>query len=1096
MSATVATSVVSQRRIRRACDWLKSRAPAEELLIIGATLDAANELVRDIAKEKGAVFGWHRFTLPGLAAALAAPLLSEKQLAPLSRLGSEAIMARVVYQTKTESGLGRYEPVGDTPGFSRAVAAVMAELRLARQMVGAIGAVAPDLVPLAKSYEAALAEAGLVDWSEVLRFATEVAKQGPKLSRLVGLPMILLDVSINNEAELALFQTLAGTTTELLAIVPAADQLTLSRIREVLPGEVESLDHISAESDASIGVVERLQRRLFNEGLTVSQTPGESEFELFSAPGESRECVEIARRILAAARTGVPFDRIAVLLRAPEGYRAHLQEAFTRAGIPAHFARGTVRPDPAGRAFYSLLTCAAEGLSARRFAEYLSLAQVPDSVADGGPPLAGPRSERWASPDSETVPAFPADLVEVLLPATDANAFSGDNAEAVVRDGQLRAPRRWERLLVEAAVIGGHDRWKRRIDGLIKDLSLRLAESEDSDEGLVRTIADLSAFASYALPLIEELDRLPESCAWGEWLDRLGALATRALRKPDRVLSLLAELSPMASVGPVSLAEVLLGLEEILLQAAVPPSSQRYGKVFVAPIEAGRGLSLDVVFVPGLAEKMFPRKIVEEPILLDATRRSLDGNLPTNPSRLEKERLALALAVGAASKRICFSYPRVDLEQARGRVPSFYALEVIRAAEGLLPDFAQLARRAETKTTVRLGWPAPRDPTEAIDDAEHDLAILHTLVDQPEAHSGAGRYLVTANPWLARALRARYQRWRTIWTPADGLTSASDTVRAIMKQHSPSVRSFSATALQSYARCPYQFFLRAVHRLIPREMSEAIDELDPLQRGSLIHEVQFKLLASLQEAHLLPVRPSNLEQAWDQLDSIISEVANHYQEDLAPAIDRVWRDSIAAIRADLREWLRRASEDDSGYIPWHFELSFGLENRLETQETDPESVPGPVSLDCGIQLRGSIDLVERLPGVGLRVTDHKTGKVSAEAGQVIDGGKTLQPVLYALAAEKLFSEEKVQSGRLYFCTALGGFSEHAVRLNEESRDMVKQLADAVQEGIARPFLPAAPEKGQCETCVYRIVCGPNEERRTARKVRVGLEALSAIRSLP
>jgi ATP-dependent helicase/nuclease subunit B len=252
----------------------------------------------------------------------------------------------------------------------------------------------------------------------------------------------------------------------------------------------------------------------------------------------------------------------------------------------------------------------------------------------------------------------------------------------------------------------------------------------------------------------------------------------------------------------------------------------------------------------------------------------------------------------------------------------------------------------------------------------------------------------------------------------------------------------------------------------------------------------------LLQVHALPIRPNTLQQAWAKLDEVLSEVAGYYEENLAPAIDRVWKDSIAAIRADLREWLRRASEDDSGYIPWHFELAFGLEKRTERRDADPESVPGAAILDCGIQLRGSIDLVERLPGTGLRVTDHKTGKVSAKAGQVIDGGKTLQPVLYALAAEKLFPEEKVQSGRLYFCTSLGGFAEYAVPLKEHSRDMIKQLADAVQDSIAKPFLPAAPEKGQCEVCVYRIVCGPHEERRTARKHKVGLEALSDIRSLP
>ena len=54
-------------RIRRAEAWLESRNPDEELLIIGASLDAANELVRRVAKKKGAAFGWHRLALAQLA---------------------------------------------------------------------------------------------------------------------------------------------------------------------------------------------------------------------------------------------------------------------------------------------------------------------------------------------------------------------------------------------------------------------------------------------------------------------------------------------------------------------------------------------------------------------------------------------------------------------------------------------------------------------------------------------------------------------------------------------------------------------------------------------------------------------------------------------------------------------------------------------------------------------------------------------------------------------------------------------------------------------------------------------------------------------
>src|SRR5215469_5725269 len=90
---------------------------------------------------------------------------------------------------------------------------------------------------------------------------------------------------------------------------------------------------------------------------------------------------------------------------------------------------------------------------------------------------------------------------------------------------------------------------------------------------------------------------------------------------------------------------------------------------------------------------------------------------------------------------------------------------------------------------------------------------------------------------------------------------------------------------------------------------------------------------------------------------------------------------------------------------------------------DPESVPGPIALDSGIRLRGSIDLVETHRSGLMRVTDHKTGKFDGKAGQIIGGGTALQPLLYALAAEKLFaSQSEISCGRLYFCTARGGFA--------------------------------------------------------------------------
>src|SRR6185295_6749292 len=128
---------------------------------------------------------------------------------------------------------------------------------------------------------------------------------------------------------------------------------------------------------------------------------------LFSAPGEGREALEIMRRILDEAQAGVRFDEMAVFLRTPQQYLGLLEHAAARGGVPVYFDRGTRRPDPAGRAFVALLSCAVDGLSAKRFDEYLSLGQVP-RVTDTAAPhaLVTPLDEVFAyepSKDDETI---------------------------------------------------------------------------------------------------------------------------------------------------------------------------------------------------------------------------------------------------------------------------------------------------------------------------------------------------------------------------------------------------------------------------------------------------------------------------------------------------------------------------------------------------------------------------------------------------------------------------------------------------------------------------------------------------------------------
>src|SRR6516162_504106 len=89
MGLSVITSTAGHHRTARGRDWLSARAPAEEILIIGATLGAANEIARALAQAKRASFGYHRLTFGQLASEQARPVLAAQRTVPLGALPSQ-----------------------------------------------------------------------------------------------------------------------------------------------------------------------------------------------------------------------------------------------------------------------------------------------------------------------------------------------------------------------------------------------------------------------------------------------------------------------------------------------------------------------------------------------------------------------------------------------------------------------------------------------------------------------------------------------------------------------------------------------------------------------------------------------------------------------------------------------------------------------------------------------------------------------------------------------------------------------------------------------------------------------------------------------
>jgi hypothetical protein len=1060
--------------------------PGATALIVGASRASADELAARVAVEKGGLFGVTRVGFAELLMRLAIVPLARAGRAPAGPLSEEALAARVAFEANDEQTLEYFTPVADMPGFPRVLSRTMVELRLAGITADDLRA-ARGLGDLSTLMERAAMQrraAGAADYADLVATATRALATDRRFTCDLA---VLLDLPLPSAGEQVFVKALAGLAPSLLATVPDGDQ--------------GSYDALIAAGGASVtpepGTLDpltRLQTYLFSDTQPPQGEAGDA-VVVFSAPGEGREAVEIVRRVLQEAARGVPFDEMAILVRAPQSYMSVLEHALERADVPAWFHRGTRRPDPAGRALLALVACAEEGLSARRFAEYVSLSQVPMDET---------RSE-WTAPTDAIGEAIvpPDDRAEDRQPEEEARAAArlGETRHAVA--GTLRAPWRWEDLIVEAAVIGGIDRWERRLAGLRHEYGRRLQEAE-SDEpesprarALRRDTAQLDALSSFALPVLRQMSAWPAAQRWGDWLGALDTLVPTVLREPARARRVLNELAPLATVGPVTLREVRAVLAQRLSTLTHEPPRRRQGRVFIGTPHAARGRSFRVVFVPGLAERVFPQRIREDALLLDERRKTLAAPLATLSTRARDERVHLKLAVGAAAERVYLSFPRIELNESRPRVPSFYVLDVIRAVEGRVPDAASLTSRAFQSGGSTLAWPAPASADDAIDDFEHDLATLGAVLAGSEsAARGRARYLYELSPELRRSLTARWLRWhRRAWETADGLIRAAAPVTPMLASQRLGARPYSLSALQRFAVCPYQFLLSAIYRLAPLEPPTPLQRLDPLTRGDLFHRIQAHALRVFKERGLLPLTAEHLSTARKLLEWSVSEIEREANDRLAPAIERVWRDEIAGMTRDLKLWLEGLAAESADWTPERFEFAFGLD---DTEGRDPESVATPARIDGRFLLRGSIDLVERHNKTSfLRVTDHKTGRNRTRRGEtVVDGGRVLQPVIYGLALEALMPDQTVFSGRLSFCTSTGDFTEYEIPLLGGARHAGVEVLEIIDRAIARGTLAARPAPKACAYCDFEIVCGRQEERRTGRKARELFADLDALRGMP
>ena len=278
------------------------------------------------------------------AGELAAGDVARDVLLPVNQNMLSSLCSRILEDADRSGALESLKPLFRMPGLPRALVRTFTELRGLANSVAHESVLDQELAGLFLRYEEALIEEGFADQAHLNRLAVRRLET----DSWSDVPTLILDPDCRSPLERELVIQTASGCRDCLLVLPRCDLELRNEVELRLSREVPEQ---SAVRTTDLG---RLQTFLFSDSSPPPSTPDGS-VSLISAPGESRECVEIARRIQKAAGEGTPYDQIAVLFRAEQTYRPLLEEALRRAGIPAHFASGSSLPDVSARALLVLL---------------------------------------------------------------------------------------------------------------------------------------------------------------------------------------------------------------------------------------------------------------------------------------------------------------------------------------------------------------------------------------------------------------------------------------------------------------------------------------------------------------------------------------------------------------------------------------------------------------------------------------------------------------------------------------------------------------------------------------------------------------------
>ncbi len=1073
---------------------------------LAPTTRTAATIRERLARLEGACLGPGVTTFDGLSRTVIQA--ANQRIRALSSAMQRELLRRTVADATKNGQLIAYGTAAQQPGFIALLATHFTELRQRGIASSAYARVAQrgqsrqqELAHLFASYNALLNAHQLFDSAGGHAIATALLATGA-CAPFNQLDVLAVDGFTDfTTAELDLLQQLAGgakqTIISLIVDTHAVSRdfftktsATLAELRRRFPKlEVVALPRHTATNTAIAYCADQVfcHPQPTPPAQVIQHL---STIEIVAASSEHDEITQIARRIKSllvaratptgmSTKTPVPADDVLVVFRSVGEVAARVEEVFARYGIPYSIE---TRPRLARSALYrtlrGLLHLATDDWPFRRLVAVVAnrmLAGMDESAR---------RAADWLIRDLQI-------------------ASGRQKLMAAVTDLAAQHQR--------ASELGEHQQRRAAAAALALPSLQQLADALDQLPHAATATAWVEALQVLCCSLGVSLGALPDEsgagaanlAAWNALANQLLSLERldNWLKTPPRVRSR---------------QEVAALLADVAAHEPLPRSHDEVGRVRVLSAQTARTESVRHLFLAGMSEQAFPAGVPSGRLASEDDYRFLanaahqnNGGMPRTrdtasaaSAHAHDEMLLFYEMITRAQETLTISYPAMD-DKAQELPPSPYVVELQRIFRGSeqhirvmksqlspVPRVAASLQDADCLGTV--------DGIYSVADWRINAAATAVTADR-DCQLLAGLLTCDATKPLAQAIDAGL---RVVHARAHGdshgpyegvLISPAITKR--LRDRFGKRHTWSPSQFETYAACPYKFFLKTVLGLEP--LGDLTLETDFARRGSLLHHVLAAFHRKFSES------PSDWSAIWHDNERFTAEL----KRALGGAFAGTPPDGIEAAlleldRRQIDKWTDVYREQYEAYDnswtklderprPTHFELRFGRKHASEEGYEDPNSVDNSFQLDIGreiIHIAGRIDRIDvgRVGGQTVfNVIDYKSGKRPTLTAEKIESGERLQPALYVMAAQALvFRGDKatplwagywsLKNG----VTTRKGFSLHCSaepgKISSDWEELqpkvIARIAEIVRSARRGDFPVNSADANCTNLCEFRTVC--------------------------